>query len=101
MNRSSVDDLSALNMSGKSLQSSGKSEYEDEYIVPMNVVDMTHGVIFHPTTIPLPYYQLFTLLPALLLPYYQPFTMSVHVIMTTLVLTFVSYFSILLLFTVI
>ena len=47
MNRSSVDDLSALNMSGKSLQSSGKSEYEDEYIVPMNVVDMTHGVQYN------------------------------------------------------
>jgi len=39
-----MDDLSATQKSRKSMQSSGKSEYEDEYIVPMNVVDMTHGV---------------------------------------------------------
>ena len=56
MSRHSMDDLSATQKSRKSMQSSGKSEYEDEYIVPMNVVDMTHGVgnnfIFWFTTLP-------------------------------------------------
>ena len=54
-----MDDLTAAAQtpgksphSGKSAQSgkssqSGESEYEDQYVVPMNIVDMTHGVQYN------------------------------------------------------
>ena len=47
MNRSSMDNLRVGRSSMDSSCVSGKSEYEDEYVVPMNVVDMTHGVQYN------------------------------------------------------
>ena len=42
LSNKSQDNLTSMPQS-RSAECSEKSEYEDEYVIPMNIVDMTHG----------------------------------------------------------